>query len=121
MTVKNAYFLIESNIPYPHLRSVLLYIETEALVTCFGRKALESFFQHHSLRSTTLIESDRELQFGNTFIESKCSAEFILPRYETFSDISVLLDFADIIMKALVGIHTLDSYRISFKISTPHI
>ena len=49
----------------------LFCVDTGAPISCIGNQILTGIFQLADRNSTPIIESERDLQFGNTLIRSK--------------------------------------------------
>ena len=83
---------------------MLFYVDIGAPISCIGNLALKKIVHSAGRSSISMIESDRDYQFGDTIMRSKGIVELILPEPGNIRDIAILTDVVNVDIPDLLGL-----------------
>ena len=82
---------------------MLFCVDTDAPHSCIGDKELEKIVRHSGGRSIPVIDSKRDLKFGDTLVTSRRVVELMLPTSGSTLDIPFIPDVVDVEIPPLLG------------------
>ena len=110
--------------PIHQVRTVdpmLLCVDIGASYPCIGDEALKRIVRHSGYRSIPLIDSKRDLKFGDTLVRSRGMIELMLAALGCTLDIPVAVDVVDVEILPLLGFDVLDVNNVVVDNLTNHL